>query len=207
MKDSDELFEWLYDLYLINLNIQISLSILLRVRKPANKYERKILYNGFFIQVSNNARVDTAIHLCTIFQNNRNQKRNIYKLFDQLSTTDYLQTFSSKSEILSTIELLRVEIETHRELIDELIDRRNKLYAHLDPDSNLPFMEDDKLEVLAKLAIKTFNELCLKILGDTYNLKNRRTCEADPVIKALVRDYKNRNPADISIKRKATYLK
>lgn len=193
MQKPNELDTWLYDLMGLILYTKKSIGIMLRIRKPTNKYERKVMWTGLFEVAYNNSKVAVVIGLCIIFHNSRNQKRNFFKLFDLLSSNDFNGTkVSSKAEVLSTVELLKSEIEIHRDLIKELVNSRNKIYAHYDPDPSISYLEDEKLEVLVKLAVRVFNELCLKIYGDTYDLKITRFNTAEPVIKTLVRDYKNK---------------
>lgn len=184
MQKPDDLDLWLYDLREFILYAQKSVGIMRRLRKPTNKYERKVMWSGLFEVAYNNSKVAVVVGLCIIFHNSRNQKRNIFKLFDLLNTLNYKEP-SFKIEILSTIELIKVEIEKHRELIDELVACRNKIFAHLDPDANIHALEDEKLEVLVALSIKIFNELHSKIYGEPFDFKITRFYTAEPVIKLL----------------------
>ena len=81
------------------------------------------------------------------------------ELLDKLEDRKSEWPFSSKADVIVEIEILRSEIETHSEFIDELISIRDKVFAHSDP-SQVPIeLPIEKLEELSLLAIKIVNRI------------------------------------------------
>jgi hypothetical protein len=179
MLTKDELFEWfgdigqiIFDTYLASYNIQ-------RITQPKNENEKQILSISFFELLYHQSRFIVFVQLCKVFDNSNLQKRNFFELFKRLRKDSYDdkledmlknnkgsgQLISSKDDILETVNLLTGKIKTHKKLLKKVIYGRNKLYAHYDPNTKVPMVTDDELEILIKLSLYIFNELHFKLYG------------------------------------------
>ena len=171
-----ELQEWFNDLGQIIFDTNISIINLQRITQPISENEKKILSIGFFDQFYHQSRFVIIIQLCKVFDKNKNQKRNFYYLFDRLCSDTYDQEIefllttngsglllpSAREDIEKTIRSFEHEINTKKKLIKKVIFSRNKLYAHSDPNTKVPLVTDNELDILVKLSNKIYNELHYK---------------------------------------------
>jgi hypothetical protein len=165
--------KWFEDLKNIIFDINVSIEDIKRITHPVDEIEKKILQHGFFSHFYLQSRFTIIVQLCKLFDENKNQKRNLFKLFDRLSSEEYDEElieklnsncnsnrlFGNRSDIQTEIILIKAEIETHRDIIKKIISLRDKFYAHSDPSSVLPRADNPELEALVKLAVKIYNQI------------------------------------------------
>lgn len=166
-----EVEKWFEDLNNLILDLNISINnatYLLNVNS-----ETKIVKHGFFQHHIYQLKFIIVIHLCKIFDNSNNQKRNINKLFNKLENEPYDLTFQqklcknseyptrlkNKNQIIDKIKTLREEISQENEFLKDLRIVRDQFYAHKDPDSIMQSIKWDKLNDLIKLAAKAYNQI------------------------------------------------
>ena len=173
MLTKNDLWDWFIDLSQIIFDTHLAIDIIQRIKQPKNETEKKILSIGFFSLLHHQSRFVIIIQLCKVFEDSNNQKRNFYKLFNRLRSDSYdkslkstlkdneikKQLLGSRKDIITAIQNLSAEIEPYKDLIEKVITSRDKLYAHSDPNFKVPFVTDDELETVVKLATKIFNEL------------------------------------------------
>jgi AbiU2 len=176
----EEIKRWFDNLNGIIFDMNVAIENIRRITHPEDKYEKIILKHGFFSHYYFQARFTIIIQLCKIFSDNKNQKRNVYKFFNRITSDAYDEEFkkklkgnigishlfSTRKEIQDDIELIRGEIADHNELILKVVTLRNKCFAHSDPEQELPKVTNTELEILVKLAISIYN----KIYGNLYNV-------------------------------------
>jgi hypothetical protein len=194
-----ELLDWFGDLGLIITDINISIDNIQRIIQPVSENEKKILSIGFFDQFYHQSRFVTIVQLCKVFQKNINQKRNFHDLFDRLYSDMYdraiefllttngsgQQLTSARDDLKSTIDSFRREIKTHKKLLKKVIDSRNKLYAHTDPNCKVPLVTDDELDILVKLSNKIYNELHSKIFVFRMGFEYTQDWRIDDILTVL----------------------
>lgn len=199
MVELELLEKWLDDLNKIIFDINVSMENINRMTSPNDEYERQILKHGFFFHFYRQSRFTIIVQLCKLFDYNENQKRNYIKLFNCL-TSDYYDEkineilannkgddalFSSKEAIIEELNKLRSEIESHKALIDNVVTLRDKVYAHSDPETDIPIVTNAELEILVKLAVKIHNCLTIKLFSTTYRFDMTAEWNVDYPIKTL----------------------
>ena len=206
MLTNEDLLNWFYDLKKIIFDTKISIDNIKRITHPTNDLEKHVLKHGFFHYVYFQSRFTIVVQLCKIFDENDNQKRNFFKLFNKLSFDKYDESiieilkmnevsnhlFAKRKDITNEINLLTKEIEIQKEIIDKIVFLRDKVYAHSDPDSNLPDVSNQELEVLIDLAIKIYNNLFYKFYTGTLMFEHTTDWKVDYPIKALAKLRKER---------------
>lgn len=196
----DDLLTWFQDLGYIIYDTHISIDNLQRIRQPANEIEKQVLKIGFFSHFYLQSRFTVIVQLSKVFDENDNQKRNFLKLFNRLTKDTYDKKlkdalkrkdnnlyllFSSKSEIIDFVNLLKIKIDKHSEIIKKVVTIRNKLYAHSDPDPNIPIVTDEEITSLVRLADKIFNDLYTRFFYTKYAFKHTNKWKIEPIIKIL----------------------
>jgi hypothetical protein len=201
MLTHDDLSNWFEDLQKIIFDTKISIDNIKRITHPTDDLEKYVLNHGFFSHCYRQSRFTIVVQLCKVFDVNSNQKRNFYKLFNRLSSEKYDKTlmemlkrqgvaphlFANRNDILNEIKLLTDEIEAQKELIERIVNLRDTLYAHSDPDSSVPHVSNPELEVLINLAIKTYNNLYGKLYDSTLVFEYTKDWKVDYPIKALAK--------------------
>jgi predicted RNA-binding protein with EMAP domain len=71
--------------------------------------------------------------------------------------------YTKKSDVKNHISELRKQIEANKELIEKVIQARNKNYAHKDPNANVQLVKFEELKSLTNLASQIFNELQFRL--------------------------------------------
>ena len=194
-----DLEEWFSDLAEIIFDTNISIDNIQRIIQPVSEIEKKILSIGFFDQFYHQSRFVIIVQLCKVFQKNPLQKRNFHELFNRICSDMYDQDIEfllmtngsggqlsvATDDLINTINSFRLEIKSHEELLKKVIDRRNKLYAHSDPNCKVPDVTDDELKILVKLSNTIYNELHYKFFLNTKGFEYTFDWRIDEILAVL----------------------
>ena len=194
-----DLEEWFSDLDEIIFDTNISIDNLQRIIQPVSEIEKKILSIGFFDQFYHQSRFVIIVQLCKVFQKDPHQKRNFHELFKRICSDTYDQDIEfllmtngsggqlsvAKDDIINTINSLNREIKTHKKLLKKVIYRRNKLYAHSDPNCKVPDVTDNELDILVKLSNTIYNELHYKFFLNTKGFEYTFDWRIDEILAVL----------------------
>jgi hypothetical protein len=195
----NEVEKWFGDLENIIFDINVSIDNIKRITHPDDEFEKQILKHGFFSHYYRQSRFTIIVQLCKLFDENKNQKRNLFKLFNRLSLDEYDEKlmerlnsnsnsnrfFVNRSDIQTEIFLLKAEIETHKEIIKKVISLRDKFCAHSDPSSVLPRVDNPELEALVKLSVKIYNKIRSNMFDTTFLFDHNADWKVDYPIKML----------------------
>ncbi len=218
MLTNDCLSDWFKDLSKIIFDTKISIDNIRRITHPEDDIEEKVLKHGFFSHCYRQSRFTIIVQLCKIFNKTSNQKRNFYKLFNRLSIDKYDKTitdilkenessnhafanwgnlersglFTNRVDIVNEINSLMSEIEIQKGIIERILVLRDGQYAHSDPDSRLPNVSNQELEILINLAIKIYNNLYGKFYDTTLVFAHTIDWKIDYPIKALAKIRRER---------------
>jgi hypothetical protein len=190
---------WFRDLENIIFDINVSIENIKRITHPVDEFEKQILKHGFFSHFYRQSRFTIIVQLCKLFDENKNQKRNLFKLFNRLSLDEYDEKlkekinsnsnsnrlFGNRNDIQTEIILLRAEIEIKKEVIKKVISLRDKFYAHSDPNSVLPRVGNPELEALVKLSVKIYNKIRGNLFDITFLFDHNADWKVDYPIKML----------------------
>ena len=80
--------------------------------------------------------------------------------------------YTTKGNIINHISVLRNQINSEKQLIGKVIQARNKIYAHKDPNANVPIVKFKELKSLTELASEIFNELQFRFFFKTTWLED-----------------------------------
>ena len=198
-----EIEEWFEDLRNIIVDLNISLNnakYLLTSENTLDKgTEQKIKQHGFFKHHTYQLKFIIVIQLSKIFDNNQNQKRNIFKLFNRLENESFDKKFNerlnenagrfncveNRKQLLQRIKILRNEINHELDFLKDLKNARDKLYAHKDPKKRIEFLKWPDLERLIKLSSKIYNQTYGGIFGSQMEF----TWTGDWNVKDIIRNY------------------
>ena len=204
MFKQEELEKWFEDLRKIIFDTKVSIDNIKRMAHPLNDFEVQVIKHGFFYNFFRQSRFVIIVQLCKLFGDNKNQRINIHKLFNRLTTDKYddkLQKrldennpekglFKNRAEILKEVDLLKSEIAAENSLIKRVVDLRNKFYAHSDPNSILSTVTNEELESLVNLAIKTYNSIHGKIFDVTFLFSHNQDWSVNYPITTLAANRK-----------------
>ena len=139
------------------------------------------------------------VQLSKIFHDNENQKRNLNKLFNRLKNEGYDTPFeellasnklssnliTSKKQLLETINVHEELIRKQAETIEALVEARDCLYAHTDPDCEVKLPSWQSMEDLVALASKCFNDINYGLFGKQVLFDKTDDWDVSPIVKHL----------------------
>ncbi len=169
-----ELNNWLKELkfIIIDLNISINNSKYL-IKKEGTKTVESIKELSFFKHYTYQLKFITIIQLSKFFGKSKNQKTNINILLNKLRNERYdtdlnnllLKNLNSnngykhKQDIIKSINFLEQEIQKSEVTIAKVVNLRDKVYAHNEPNKTLEDVYWSELELLVILATKCYEEI------------------------------------------------
>ncbi len=180
-----ELNTWLDTLEATIFDVKVSASNISRIVNPHNENERKVVSNGYFQQSKKTALFTCTIQLAKLFSPNKNEKRSFIKLFNRIES-DYFglciqqqlinnnnnnndeDRFCSKSDVIDNVAKHRNNVNTQSELIDRIIELRDKSFAHSDPKETTAKLTLAEIGYLVELAVSIYNDLYNGFFGITY---------------------------------------
>ena len=193
--DWEELENWLEDLRNIIFELNIALNNAKYIMTTDEPEEKKIFRHGFYQHHIRQLRFIIVVHLCKLYDNSRNQKRNLLKLIERLKSNSYEDKFlhqlsnsskyPNKLELVKAIDELKKEIEEEQSVFQRLKEARNWLYAHKDPDKTVEYIKWTDLERLVTLASKSYNT----IHGGIHNSNMMFEMTGDWHIKSLIKNH------------------
>ena len=172
--DIDRVKLFLKDQLNILVDINISIKNMTRLKDDQLKFEESIKSHGFFQHHWYQLKFILVIQLFKLFSNKKNDKRSFYRLFNYFESTnfprEFLQTLhdnsletavniETKSDFMGMIESLRIMLKSKQEIIDRLIELRDRAYAHKDPNSSASNLTFENLVELVNLSNQIYNRI------------------------------------------------
>ncbi|QXP73554.1 hypothetical protein RRF68_11530 [Tenacibaculum sp. HL-MS23] len=205
-----ELNNWLKELkfIIIDLNISINSSKYL-IKEEGTKTVESIKELSFFKHYTYQLKFITIIQLSKFFGKSKNQKTNINKLLNKLKNEGYdtdlnnllLKNLNSnngykhKQDIIKSINFLEKEIQKSEATIAKLVDLRDKVYAHNQPNKVLKDVYWNELELLIILAAKCYDEVYKNLHHIEVKFEKTLPWEVKRIIVGLAyyKDFYNNN--------------
>lgn len=173
---------WFKDFKNIIFNVNISVENIKRMKSTKDEFEITILKHGFFSHYYHLSIFSIIVQLDKIFSSSKNQRRSLNKLFILIKKNEYdtelndllnrnkskIGLFTTRQNISEVIDLLAVDIESHRDIINSVNIARNQYYAHSDPSPDILKLSLTELELLIKLSIKIYDSLSGNILNEKF---------------------------------------
>ena len=115
--------------------------------------------------------------LAKLFSDSKNQKRNIIKLCRQyksegldvgikkLLSENEATNYKSREQIIESVNVLFLEIESNQATIEKIIDLRNEVFAHTDKNPKEHIIDIEKLTNLCVFANRIYNDLFGKVFN------------------------------------------
>ena len=196
-----ELEEWFKDLWEITVDLNICINNGIRITKNEYENEDKLKQSGFFYHTQFQQAFIIAIQLCKILDENRNQKRNVHKLFKDLETETHDEYLTAKldgslknqktlkDELFVEIKAIQEAIKAKQSLIDQVVDVRDKAYAHYDPTRKAFGPSLLQYQELVDLCSLVYNKLNSKLFGSTTVFKHTVDWDIDPILRRASKAY------------------
>ncbi|MBE7641387.1 hypothetical protein GUB10_13685 [Salegentibacter sp. BLCTC] len=163
-----ELDDWLNDLGKILMDIYISLNNAKYLLNEKPQKEESQLNHGFFRYYPIQCRFILVIQISKILDDSKNQKRNIFKLFNRLENQKYDpilnqkvtdSIFKNRKNLIEEINKLREEFKELEAIKKKVVTARNEVYAHSDPNKNSILFTYADLETLTGYCRKAYQTL------------------------------------------------
>ncbi|MGO3706642.1 MAG: hypothetical protein ACTJGD_02390 [Mesonia hippocampi] len=195
-----ELNNWRKELFNIIADLSISINnAKYLINEKGSETVESIKKIGFFKHHTYQLKFIIIVQLCKIFDNRKNQKINIHKLFNKLQTEQYDEELNkvlskneesntglkSKQEIIKTIEYLKQEINKKRETIEKITSLRDSVFAHSDPNNTTQDIYWKELEDLINLSNKCYNE----IYGKLYDCETKFEITSPWDVKKVIENF------------------
>jgi hypothetical protein len=166
-----ELEEWAEDLKPILLDINICLN---NIRILQNEGFDKIRRNYFdnYLVLMYQQHFILNIQLAKIYSTkNKTHKRNIHKILNKLQNEGSycLGSFKNREELLIVLKDLKEKIQLKAELINFIINNRDTVFAHSDPQDLYKKIELEEYTAIVDLSNEVYNKLFVKLLEDEFN--------------------------------------
>ncbi len=190
--------------------LNISYLNLLRYDSMENEIEPEVRSNfGFFQFYYSQSWFIVCIELCKLFTNSRNQKFNYFKLQRKLLRDDHQHDFmelldanrignenavmgygnciKTNEELKDTIASIVGDIENQSDIMSQVKDLRDQLYAHFDGDfkDDLPVSVKD-ISPIVDLSEKVYNTLFGRIDRVETSFKNPFLANIGEIINGMV---------------------
>lgn len=180
-----ELKEWADHILPVLVDINIT-SANLRIINVESKNGLHIIKHGFFQNMWFQQRFILMVQLAKIFSDSKNQKNNFVKLCNRLENEPYdndinrlleenrsklTDVFRNRVDVLAAIQAFRNNLATHQAAIDNLIELRDKVFAHTDKVASKPKVSHDQLQDLNLLASEMYNTLFGKIFDSHFHFR------------------------------------
>jgi hypothetical protein len=169
---------FLQDQWNIILDLSISTNNSLRLEEDRYEYEADIKKHGFYLHHWYQLRFIAIIQLAKLFSNKKTEKRSFFKLCSMLEGGDYSKEFErllannakkstqcakSKDEILPIISEIKRTLNENNASIRKIIDARDQIYAHHDPNPKAEYITTEEISHLTKIAINLHNTFEFKL--------------------------------------------
>jgi len=199
-----EFEKWCEDIRKIIFDINVSIDNIRRITHPNDDFEKEVIKHGFFYHFYQQSRFVIIVQLCKLFSDNENQRINIHKLFNRLTTDKYDGQFEEKllnnasekhllknrTEIIKKIDELKTELVTYNNIIKKVTDLRNKVYAHSDPASTVNQVTNEELDILIQFAIKVYDTIHGRIFDVMFLFKHNKDWRVDYPLIVLAQNRK-----------------
>ena len=179
IKKSD-LRNWANDLKPVLFDINIAMSNLY-ILKHSNADKFRINHHDVYLNLWYQQNFILITQLAKLFSDSKNQKRNIIKLCRQYKSEPLdvgikkllleneakaTDVYKSRQEIIDFVNEVLPEIESNQSTIEKIIDLRDKVFAHTDPNPKEHIIGIEKLKNLCILANKMYNGLFGKVFDE-----------------------------------------
>jgi len=179
------------------VDLNISIKNMLRLKVDKYEQEAEIKNHGFFRHHWYQLKFISVIQLAKLFSSSKNEQRSFNTLcsiledvHDELDFEKLLKDNASKSkevaksknDILKIIVGTKKVLEANKLLIKKIVDARNQIYAHKDPDPKVDYINSEEIEQLVKIASELHNNFKLKIFFRTTMFSEARDWDVDYVL-------------------------
>ncbi len=200
--------DWFEDLWNIISDLHISLNNILRLKEERYKYEEQIKRHGFFQHHWYQLKFVLIVQLAKLFSSSPNQKRSFHKLFRCFIEEHYhsdivllLQSNNDKSlshlaksrqEIENTVKELQYEIQGFNKTIQKVVNARDKVYAHHDPNITVQAISPDELKTLVELSARIYNSIRGKLFNSYAKFTFVSDWDIDFVLREISQNRENK---------------
>lgn len=197
MIELNQLEEFLEDQNHIILDLNISIKNMLRLKEDKYEYEEKVKKHGFFRHHWYQLKFISVIQLAKLFSSNKNEKRSFKKLCLILEGAKYgpnliqllndnasksTEIFKSRTEILKITSNTNKILEANKVLIEKIVDARNQVYAHKDPNPKVDYITSEEIGQLVKVANELHNNFEFHIFFRTTMFSEAQDWDVDYVL-------------------------
>ncbi|MCF8226686.1 MAG: hypothetical protein K9J30_12485 [Bacteroidales bacterium] len=196
--------EWFEDIERIIFDVKVSVNNLNRLENPRDDYERIILNDPFFVQFYHQSKFTLVVQLCKLFDENQRQKRNFFRLFNNLRYEKYDDSlknrlkqnrgkeglFTNKSQVRNAIPPLLNELKDKKDLIERIKTLRDRMYAHTDPIKELPDVPALEMKMMSEIAERVYNYLMKSMFNKTFLFEMNSEWKVGHIIEILAQKKK-----------------
>lgn len=195
--DVQDLKSFLDDQRDLIADLNISVTNLYRLRVNKYEFESQIKLHGFFQHHSYQLRFIAIIQLSKLFSDKKNDKRSFSKLCNILENSSYGSSLEnliknntnkftaevkSRKDILILTSEIRTLLDQNNSLISHVINLRDKVYAHKDPNSIVQGVSFEDIGKLNLLSQEIFNLFQFRIFFTTTRFDFMRDWDIDYVL-------------------------
>ena len=188
---------FLKDQWNILVDLNISIINLLRLKQDIYDFENQIKRHGFFQHHWYQLKFIGIIQLSKLFSSRKNVKRSFYKLCTLLDSVPFHSSFTShlshnrdrsikiatsREGLLPIILSTRSALAENDTLIEKILNVRDKVYAHNDPNTEVRLITSDEMKVMVGLANKIYNNFSFNIFFKTTLFEESKSWEIDYVL-------------------------
>ncbi|MEZ4966722.1 MAG: hypothetical protein R2791_15875 [Saprospiraceae bacterium] len=178
------------------VDLNISIKNMLRLKVDKYDQEADIKKHGFFRHHWYQLKFISVIQLAKLFSSSKNEKRSFNKLcsiledsygldFEKLLKDNAMKSTElakSKSDIINIIADTKKVLEANKLSIKKIVDARNQIYAHKDPDPKVDYIKSEEIEQLVKIASEIHNNFEFKIFFRTTMFSEANDWDVDYVL-------------------------
>lgn len=202
-------------------HLNISIKNMLRLKVDKYNQETDIKKHGFFRHHWYQLKFISVIQLAKLFSSSKNEKRSFNKLCSTLEGPHYGLDFQkllkdnaskptdvakSRDDILKiTSDTMKI-LEANKALINKVVDSRNQIHAHKDPDPKAGYVNSKEIEQLVKIASELHNNFEFKIFFRTTMFSESRDWDVDYVL-WYMSELRKRNLDELERKKNPSHNK
>jgi hypothetical protein len=177
MIKKSKLKSWADDLRPVLFDINIAMSNL-HILKHSNAEKFRVNHYDVYLNLWYQQNFILITQLAKLFSDSKNQKRNIIKLCRQykiegldvgikkLLSENEATSYKSREQIIESVNVLLLEIESNQVTIEKIIDLRDEVFAHTDQNPKEQIIDIEKLTNLCVLANRIYNNLFGKVFNN-----------------------------------------
>lgn len=201
--DIEELNNWFLHFERIIFDAKISIDNIRRLENTKNKFEKDALKYGFFHHTYLQNRFTIIVQLAKLLSEKKSQKKSFIKFFNKLTCSKFdneiaqhlennkprKDLIKTSKELLTEVDLQRKKINDHLDLVSKLVDLRDKIYAHSDPDPVNQNITTNELEVLINLCVDIYNSFRGKMFDKHFMFEVNNDWTVDYCLETIAKRY------------------